>query len=114
MDVTIDEIQIVEGKNCFVLFNLLSGALINCHKDTGFINYTDSARNVMQNATSSIEINSEVFHFTKERQTISLNDGRLIAYLCTRDIQEIAEKTFYEDGQLRIYDFINQKFTIEF
>jgi hypothetical protein len=37
----------------------------------------------------------------------------MIAYLSTIDVQELAENTFYEQGQTRVYDFINLKFNCD-
>jgi hypothetical protein len=50
---------------------------------------------------------------TKIGETINFKDGTIMAYLSTKDLQELAEKTFYEDGQTRIYDFVNHKFIVE-
>lgn len=36
-----------------------------------------------------------------------------MAYLPTNDVQGLAQKTFYEDGQTHIYDFISGKFNVE-
>jgi hypothetical protein len=79
----------------------------------GSIIFHDSAGNIIQNCPSTIRINFEVFHLTTVGQIINRNNGNMIAYLSTSDVQELAENTFYEQGQTRVYDFINLKFNCD-
>jgi hypothetical protein len=50
---------------------------------------------------------------TQIGETINFKDGKIMAYLSTKDLQELAQKTFYDGKQTCIYDFINSEFTIE-
>jgi hypothetical protein len=54
-----------------------------------------------------------MFELSQIGETINFKDGKIIAYLSTKDVQELAQKTFYEEGQTRIYDFMNHEFTVE-
>lgn len=81
--------------------------------ESGTASFRDSNGNTIQNHPSTISINFEVFHLTEVGQTINTSNGNVIAYLSNKDVLELAEKTFYEEGQTRIYDFINHSFTVE-
>jgi hypothetical protein len=111
---TIDDITIMGSKDSFMLNNTKNRAHISFDAERNSIHFRDSFGNSMRNHPFTVAINLQVFKLTTLGQTISGTDGSVIAFLSTNDVQELAEKTFYEEGQTRIYDFINQKFTIEF
>lgn len=110
---TIENISIVINSQLLMLTNKENNCSFhyNC-KDNRFF-FQDSNDNIIQNYGATISINFEVFNLTRVGQTINRNDGRVIACLSGGDIQELAEKTFYEKGQMRVYDFINLKFNID-
>jgi hypothetical protein len=85
---------------------------LNLKKES--ITFHDLVGNIIQNYSSTIRINFEVFHLTVVGQTININNGSMIAYLSTNDVQKLAENTFYEQGQTHVYDFINLKFNCDF
>ena len=107
---TIDEINISGNDNFFTLINNKNNAQITLSLDKGRITFNDSFGNTMQNYSSVISLNFEIFNLTEVGQTITRDNGNIIAYLSSNDVQELAEKTFYEYGQTRIYDFMNLKF----
>jgi hypothetical protein len=103
----------VREVNFFVLNNSKNQSTFRFDTESGNASFRDSIGNTIQNHSSTISIDFEVFHLTEVGQTINVGDGNVIAYLSNKDVQELAEKNFYEDGQTRIYDFINQSFTVE-
>ena len=72
--------------------------------------YKDSFGNTMQNKFGTITINNVVCKLTTVGDNIKFENGTSIVLLTTKDILEIAERTFYEKGQPQIYDFIELKF----
>jgi hypothetical protein len=110
---TIDGTTIVGDINSFVLNNSKNQSTFRFNAERGNASFRDSIGNTIQNHPSTISIDFEVFHLTELRQTINASNRNIIAYLSSKDVQELAEKTFYEDGQTRIYDFMNQSFTVE-
>ncbi|HEX8576733.1 MAG TPA: hypothetical protein VF677_10620 [Flavobacterium sp.] len=111
---TIDDISIFGNEYFFTLRNAKNDSHINLNLKDRRIVFYDFAGNIIQNSPSTISINFEVFHLTEIGQIINRNDGNIIAYLSTSDVQELAENTFYEQGQTRVYDFINLKFNCDF
>lgn len=110
---TIDGITIMGNINSFTLNNSINQSTFRFNAQSGSASFMDSIGNTIQNHPSTISINFEVFKLTEVGQTINASNGNVIAYLSSKDVQELAQKTFYEDGQTRIYDFMNQSFTIE-
>jgi hypothetical protein len=110
---TVEGITIIINNDSLMLTNNKNRAHFCYDSKDGSVRFDDSNGNIVQNHYSTISINSEVFKLTHEGQTINMKDGSMIAYLCDKDVQELAEKTFYKDGQMCIYDFMNLKFTIE-
>ena len=64
----------------------------------------------MQNKFGIININNVVWKVTTVGDNIKFENGTTIALLFSKDIQEVAQETFYEKGQPHIYDFIELKF----
>lgn len=109
----IDGILIMGSLNYFVLNNSENQSYFNFNTESGSACFRDSNGNIIQNHSATIRINFDVFNLRELGQTINLRDGSVIAYLSSNDVMELAEKTFYEEGQTHIYDFINQKFIID-
>ena len=107
---TIDEITVSGTEEFFSISNAKNNAQITVSLKNKRITYFDSFGNTIQNHPSVTRLNFEIFHITELGQTTSIKNGNIIAYLSSSDVQEIAEKTFYEYGQTRMYDFINLKF----
>jgi hypothetical protein len=110
---TIDDITFIGNQASFTLRNGKNNAFINCNAEKGNIQFRDAVGNTIQNYGSTISINFEVFKLTAVGETIGSNDGTIIAYLSTNDVQELAQKTFYEEGQTQIFDFMSLVFTVE-
>ncbi|HEX8575861.1 MAG TPA: hypothetical protein VF677_06165 [Flavobacterium sp.] len=109
----IDDIHILEDKYSLTLVNVKTGSFIRLNLKEKKIIFYDFAGNIIQNHPSTVRINSEVSYLTTVGQIININNGSRIAYLSTSDVQELAENTFYEQGQIRVYDFINLKFNCD-
>lgn len=110
---TTSEITIIDNNVTLMLQNKKNRAFYTCNKEQNRISFSDSNGNKIFNYSVTARVNFEIFELSQIGETISFKDGKIMAYLSTKDVQELAEKTFYEDGQTRIYDFMNQKFTIE-
>jgi hypothetical protein len=110
---TIDDITFMGSEASFTLHNGKNNAFTSCNKEKGNIQFRDSVGNTMQNYGSTISINFEVFKLTAIGETIRSSDGTIIAYLSSNDVQELAHKTFYEEGQTQIFDFMSLVFTVE-
>lgn len=106
-------ITIIIKNDSLILINDKNKARFNYNSENNSISFNDPNGNQVQNYGATISINFEVFKLTHLGQTINMNNGNMIAYLCDKDILELADKTFYEEGQKRIYDFMNLKFLIE-
>jgi hypothetical protein len=110
---TTSEITIIDNNVTLMLRNNKNGGLYTCNKGQNRISFNDSNGNKTFNYPVTISVNFKVFKLTEIGETINFKDGKIMAYLSTKDIQELAEETFYQEEQTRIYDFINQTFTIE-
>jgi hypothetical protein len=110
---TTSEITIIDNDVTLMLHNNKNGGLYTCSKEQNRISFSDSNGNKTFNYSVTARINFEVFELSQIGETINFNDGKIMAYLSAKDIQELAQKTFYEDGQTHIYDFMNHKFTVE-
>ena len=107
---TICDIEIITQHNSLTLINLINGAVFRFDAVENLTMYKDTFGNTMQNKFGIITINNVVCKLTTEGDNIKFEDGTTIALLFSKDIQEIAEKTFYEKGQPHIYDFIELNF----
>jgi Tfp pilus assembly protein FimT len=110
---TTSEITIIDNEVTLMLHNKKNKGLYTRNKEQNRISFNDSNGNKAFNYSVTISVNFKVFELTKIGETINFKDGTIIAYLSRKDLQELAEKTFYEDGQTRIYDFVNHKFILE-
>jgi hypothetical protein len=109
---TIDEITIVRTKESFILTNARNNAQVMFNEENKSINFQDSFKNTITNYPLNISINFEVFKLTIIGETLNCSEGIVRAYLSTKHVQELAHKTFYEEGQTHIFDFINLKFNV--
>ena len=107
---TICDIEIITQHNALTLVNLISGAMFRFNQKENLTMYKDSFGNTMQNQFGTITINNVVCKLTTVGDNIKFENGTSIVLLTTKDILEIAERTFYEKGQPQIYDFIELKF----
>jgi hypothetical protein len=110
---TTSEITIIDNDVTLMLLNKKNGGLYTCNKEQNRISFSDSNGNKIFNYSITARINFEMFELSQIGETINLEDGKIIAYLSAKDIQELAQKTFYDDGQTHIYDFMSHKFTLE-
>jgi hypothetical protein len=109
---TIDDITFMGSQASFTLRNDKNNAFISYNVEKGNIQFRDSVGNTMQNFGSTISINFKVFKLATVGETIRSSDGTIIAYLSSNDVQELAHKTFYEEGQTHVFDFVNLKFNV--
>jgi hypothetical protein len=108
------EITIIDNDVTLMLHNKKNGGLYTYHKEQNRISFNDANGNKIYNYPFTVLINSKEFELIVKGETINFKDDKIMTYLSTKEVQELVEKTFYEEGQTRIYDFSNQMFTIEF
>ncbi len=113
MTKTIDEITISKFSDYITITNNKNNACVDLHIMNNTIRYHDAFDNYIFSHSCTLQINLDVYQLTELGQTINRNNGSVIAYLPTSDVKELAEKTFYEDDQTRVFDFINFRFNIE-
>jgi hypothetical protein len=111
---TSNEITIIDNDVTLLIHNKKNGGLYTYHKEQNRISFNDANGNKIYNYPLTISINFKEFELMEKGETINFTDDKIMAYLSTKEIQELAEKKFYEEGQIRIYDFSNQMFTVEF
>lgn len=68
--------------------------------------YTDSVGNYMSSTPRYIRINFEPFELEKNGDEIRKSDGTRMIMMPIEQIQEIANSTFYDDGQFHVVDFL--------
>ncbi len=72
------------------------------------ITYKDSYGNLMMN-NKNLKIifnKDEVIQFHRYRSQVYFNNDMSVTALPMKDIQEIANKTFYAEGQYKVVDFV--------
>ncbi|MDY0989645.1 hypothetical protein SOM12_19590 [Flavobacterium sp. CFBP9031] len=77
------------------------------------VSYSDPYGNHMTNHACHIRINFEPFRLEKMGDEIRKSDGSLIIMMPKEQIEEIANKTFYADGQFHAIDFLTYTITEE-
>lgn len=110
---TTSEITIIDSEVSLMLHNKKNGGLYTFNKLHNRISFSDSNGNKTFNYSVTISVNFKVFELTQIGETLNFKDGTIMAFLSTKDVQELAQKTFYEEGQTRIYTFIDNTFTEE-
>ncbi|MDQ6471651.1 hypothetical protein RB619_13425 [Flavobacterium sp. LHD-80] len=97
-----------EKENIINFFNKKNDAYFGLYGDG--IQYTDPFGNTMLNHRTAISVDGKSYSLKKVCDEIRRKDGSIIILLTTKEIQEIANKTFYEEEQVRPVDFLT--FTI--
>ncbi|MEO8237643.1 MAG: hypothetical protein ABI576_06000 [Flavobacterium sp.] len=110
---TIDEISIINNKRYLVLTNNRNNGCFTHRLENGSIAFTEPSGNMIHNNPRIVSVDFEIINLTEIGQVKIAKSGHLVAYLSTEEVRQRAEKTFYEEGQLHVYDFINQTFTYE-
>lgn len=77
------------------------------------VNYNDPFGNYMTNSSCHIRINFEAFRLEKMGDEIRKSDGSRVIMMSKEQIQEIANKTFYVEGQFHAIDFLTYTITEE-
>ena len=113
---TIDGIRITRPKDKhgrYEIENTRTGAYFSINKSINIdgkplVFYLDSFDSLMSNNNKlKVTINKDqVIQFKEYQSQILLSNNLSITILPMKDIQEIADKTFYLDGQKHAFDFI--------
>ncbi|WP_428230102.1 hypothetical protein [Flavobacterium sp.] len=120
-ELIVEGIQIVvpyyDHEEYYVIINKLSEAkfIINRaikFEDEVLVMYTDSFGNLMSNNKKlKVVLNKDQeIQFKNYREQVTLKSGKTVSILPMKDIQEIANQTFYVDKQKHVVNFLN--FTI--
>jgi len=99
-----DIIIIQEATNIMSFQNKKNNAYFGLYGDG--IQYSDQFGNSMINHRAAILVDGKSYSLKKMRDEITRKDGSIIILLPTKEIQEIANKTFYEEGQFHAIDFL--------
>jgi hypothetical protein len=109
---TISGITIIGNSNeNYTFLNSKNSAHFSIMKDN--ISYSDPFGNYMSSSSCSIRINSESFRLEKMGNAFKRYDGTMVIMIPKEQIQEIANKTFYEEGQFNAIDFLTFTITEE-
>jgi hypothetical protein len=109
---TINDILITGRGNPYIFYyNLENDAHFSINK-RGVI-YHDPVGNKMTSSSTNIKINSRFFRLEKFGDEIKGSDGTRTIMMPKEKIQEIANKTFYADGQFHTIDFLTFTITEE-
>jgi hypothetical protein len=111
---TSNEITIIDNDVTLLIHNKKNGGLYTYHKEQNRISFNDANGNKIYNYPLTVSVNFQEFQLMEKGEIINFKDDKIMIYLSTKEVQEIAEKTFYEEGQNRIYDFSNHMFNQEF
>jgi hypothetical protein len=95
----------------YMFCNLKNNAVYITKGNT--VTYKDPFGNSMSNTFRQIRINGKSFELNNYEEEIRLSDGTTILLLPKEDIQHLANKTFYDDGQFKIIDFLTNTITAE-
>ena len=105
----IGDIIITQEKDNIINFlNKKNNAYFSLYGDG--IQYTDPFGNTILNHRAAILLDGKSYSLKKVCDEIRRKDGFIIILLTIKEIQEIANKTFYEDEQFRAVNFLT--FTI--
>lgn len=91
--------------NVWIYRNTHNQASFTVSKD-GEVFYDDPFGNYMTSAPRQIRINFEHFALNNYGDEIRRSDGTRIIMMPKKEIQEIANKTFYADEQFHAVDFL--------
>ncbi|MFB9078765.1 hypothetical protein ACFFLS_11330 [Flavobacterium procerum] len=109
---TINGITIMgnDGENCSY-HNSRNGAHFS--RNNKGVSYTDSVGNYMSSTPRFISINFQSFELEKYGDEIRKSDGTRMIIMPKEQIQEIANSTFYNEGQFHVVDFLTFSITEE-
>jgi len=109
---TISDI-IIAGHNTrhCLYFNTKNKARFSINKSG--LNYTDPFGNYMTSVPTNIMINFKSFKLNTIGDEIKKTDGTSLIMMPKEQIQEIANKTFYAEGQFHAIDFLTYTITEE-
>ncbi|KAF2082930.1 hypothetical protein [Flavobacterium sharifuzzamanii] len=114
----LDDIQIIlpfERKyECYIVINMRTEAKIIFNRTVKFgdeilVTYADSFGNFMSN-NKNLKLTigeNEIIQFKNYREQHTLRNYLTVTTLPMKDIQEIANSTFYLDHQRHVVDFVN-------
>lgn len=114
----LDDIQIISpyerNQEYYIIINNLTEAKLIFNRTVKFedeilVMYTDSFGNLMSN-NKNLKVTvskNEIIQFKNYRDQITLSNNITVTILPMKDIQEIANNTFYLDHQRHVVDFIN-------
>ncbi|WP_431241973.1 hypothetical protein ACQ9BO_18755 [Flavobacterium sp. P21] len=94
-----------EKENIINFLNKKNDAYFGVYGDG--ILYIDPFGNSVINHRTAISVDGRSYSLKKKCDEIRRKDGSIIILLTTKEIQEIADRTFYEDNQVRPVDFLN-------
>ena len=94
-------------KNSLAFSNKKNNALFQVSFPHEIISYSDSMGNTMVNKPLTIKTNDGAAMLNEKGSNAWSKNGETMAFLDTKDIQEIATKTFFEPDQEPIIDFYN-------
>jgi hypothetical protein len=102
---TIHGITIMQGEGRPQMFcNHKNQAVYIINNDE--VTYKDPFGNSMSNTSCHVRINGESFELNHHGEEIRLKNGTTIILLPKEDIQDLANKTFYDEGQFKVIDFL--------
>ena len=111
---TISEVDVISHANgdVWMYQNRKNKAHFTVSED-GNVFYQDSLGNYMASSPRRIRINFELFELQNYGDEIRKPDGTRMIMLPKAEIQDIANKTFYADGQFHAIDFLTYVITEE-
>lgn len=111
---TVSGVDLVLNANggVWIYQNTKNKASFIVSKDEDFF-YEDPFGNYMSSSPRNIRINLEYFALKSYGDEIRRPDGTAMIMLCKEEIQEIANKTFYEEDQFHPVDFVTFTITEE-
>jgi hypothetical protein len=71
------------------------------------VSYTDPFDNFMISSPHNLFVDDRYYLFENVGDHITKLDGTMVILLTKQEIQEIANKTFYAEGQFHTIDFLN-------
>ncbi|MDR7371017.1 hypothetical protein [Flavobacterium aquidurense] len=107
----IGDLLIINQGNFIVEFINLKNNAAFCFMQNG-VQYYDPFDNSMISYPSALVMDRKVYSLKKMGDEVKIKSGTAIL-LPIREIQEIANKTFYEDGQFHAIDFLTFTITEE-
>ncbi len=98
-------IVFVEKEGVNVIYNPKNHAFMQISFPEKYISYRDSMGNIMVNYPTTIKANEVNVPLPEIGRNARSKEGEILVFLDTKDIQELATKTFFEPDQEPIIDF---------